>query len=417
VALPARLDRPARRRVLRTAAAAGQVVGLPVLSVLVSLLAVRNAGIDTWGAFVGAMVLVNLCAQVADFGSRDALVRAFSRGPGAVSVAWRAAAASRVPLLVVGPVVFIAAGNDPAAVVLMCAWLVGQFTARLHDALVAYRRAFAFSLGVEVTAVGLTLAAVVVSGRAVSVPLLLAAFAGSAWLRAAAMAARFPVLRPGAGWTASRAELRRSWPFFGLTFSGALQSRVDLYVVAALLPAPVLGTYQVLTSFVLLVQSLAGALLGPIVPALYRLSRAGVLRGTRRLALMGLGMATAGIAGTAIAMAWLYGLSVPPAALLAAWVAMLPVFAYLPLVHLAFRDGDERIVLAANLVGIGTAGVGAVLLVPSLGLTGAMLAAAVAQVVILGLHLVRTMRRPERAAGPGAAGGRSMEVVDALPDL
>jgi O-antigen/teichoic acid export membrane protein len=173
----------------------------------------------------------------------------------------------------------------------------------------------------------------------------------------------------------------------------------------------------VLTSFVLLVQSLAGALLGPIVPALYRLSRAGVLRGTRRLALVGLGVATAGIAGTAIAMTWLYGLSVPPGALFAAWVAMLPVFAYLPLVHLAFREGDEWIVLTANLAGVGAAGVGAVLLAPSLGLTGAMLAAAVAQVVILGLHLVRTVRRPERAGPAGPAGVASMERVDALPDV
>lgn len=389
-------------------------MGLPVLSVLVSLLAIRNAGVDTWGAFVGAMVLVNLCAQVADFGSRDALVRAFSREPGAMTVAWRTAAASRVPLLVVGPIVFVIAGSEPVAVALMVMWLLGQFTARLHDGLVAYRRAFAYSLGVEVSAVGLTLAAVALSGRAISVTLLLAAFTIAAWLRAAAMIRRFDALRPGPGWVASWAELRRSWPFFGLTFSGAVQSRVDLYVVAALLPAPMLGTYQVLTSFVLLGQSLAGALLGPIVPALYRLSRSGVLRGTRRLAFAGLAVATLGIAGTSVALDRLYGLSVPPGGLLAAWVAMLPAFAYLPLVHLAFRDGDERIVLAANLAGLGVAGVGALVLVPVLGLTGAMLASAAAQVAILALHLVRTVRRPD---GSVAAGDPAMELLDALPDV
>src|SRR5207244_10661759 len=62
---------------------------------------------------------------------------------------------------------------------------------------------------------------------------------------------------------------------------------------------------------------------------------------------------------------WLYHLAVPPAALFAAWVAMVPVYAYLPLIHLAFRDGDEWIVLAANLVGIAVAGPGAVLLARS----------------------------------------------------
>jgi O-antigen/teichoic acid export membrane protein len=299
-------------------------------------------------------------------------------------------------------------------VALLTAWLLCQFTARMHDALVSYRRAFAFSLGVEVAAVGMTLAIVAVSGAAISVPLLLVAFTLAAWLRAIAMAARFDVLRPGPGWRASRGELRRSWPFFGLTFSGALQSRIDLYVVAALLPDPVVGTYQVLTSFVLLVQSLAGALLGPIVPALYRLSRAGVRRGARRLGLAGLGVATAGIAVTWLAMTWLYHVDLPPGALLAAWIAMLPVYGYLPLIHLAFRDGDERIVLAANLAGIAVAGAGAVLLAPSLGLTGAMLAAAAAQVAILVLHVIRTARSPDAGV---ATADPTMELAHALPDL
>ena len=49
---------------------------------------------------------------------------------------------------------------------------------------------------------------------------------------------------------------------------------------------------------------------------------------------------SAGILGTWVVITWLYHLAVPPAALFAAWVAMVPVYAYLPLIHLAFRDGD-----------------------------------------------------------------------------
>jgi len=408
------LDRPARRRLVRTAAAVGQTIGLPAASVMVSLLAVRAAGIDTWGAFVGAMVLVQLSAQVADFGSRDALVRAFSREPGAVTTRWRAAATSRAPLLVLGPVVFLAAGNDAIRVGLLSAWLLAMFVARLHDGMVAYRRAFGFALAVEAVVVCLTLSVVIVAGSALSVTGLVAAYTATAWLRAIAMTARFEVLRPGTGWHGSVAELRRSWPFFGLTFSGALQSRVDLYVVAALLPDPVLGTYQVLTNFVLLVQSLAGALVGPIVPALYRLTRAGVLSGARRLAGLGVAVTFVGVVGTWVSITFLYHLSVEPAALVAAWIAMLPVFAYLPLIHLAFREGDERIVLGANLAGIAVAGLGAVALAPALGVTGAMAAAALAQVAILGIHVVRTRRRVVTRATPVE---ERLEVARALPDL
>lgn len=415
---PGPLDKPARRRLLRTGAAVGQTIGLPAASVVVSLLAVRGAGIDAWGAVVGAMVLVQLAAQIADFGSRDALVRAFSRDPGAVGERWRGAAASRTPLLLLGPALFLASGNDPAHVALLCAWLIALFVSRLHDGVVAYRRSFGFALGVEVAAVALTLTTVVAAGAALTVTVLLAAFTAAAWLRAIAMTARFEVLRPGPGWHGSSTELRRSWPFFGLTFSGALQSRVDLYVVAALLPDPVLGTYQVLTNLVLLVQSLAGALLGPIVPALYRLSRAGVLAGARRLSLLGVAVTAAGVTGTWATVTYLYHLGMEPASLAAAWVAMLPVFAYLPLIHLAFREGAERIVLAANLAGIGVAGLGTVALAPALGVTGAIAAAALAQVMILGIHVART-RRWVAPAGVAALPGADerFEVAGALPDL
>lgn len=394
----------------------GQTIGLPAASVLISLLAVRSAGIEVWGAFVGAMVLVQLCAQVADFGSRDALVRAFSREPGAVAARWRVAAVSRLPLLVLGPIMFLAAGNDPVLVGLLCAWLLALFVARLHDGVVAYRRAFGFALGVEGAAIALTLAVVLLTGAELSVTTLVVAYTLAAWIRALALSARFGVLRPGPGWRWSVMELRRSWPFFGLTFSGALQSRVDLYVVAVLLPDPVLGTYQVLTTLVLLVQSLSGALLGPIVPALYRLPRPGVLRGARRLAAVGALVATAGITGTWVAMTWLYHLPVEAATLAAAWLTMLPVFAYLPLIHLAFRDGDERTVLGANLAGIIVAGVGAIVLAPPFGVTGAMAAAAMAQLAILALHVTRTRRRASGVDDPGPTDERE-EVVHALPDL
>ena len=371
---------------------------------LVSLVAVRTAGIEAWGAFVGAMVLVHLCAQIADFGSRDALVRAFAGDPAGVRRSWRTAFSARAPLLLLGPLVFLASGNDLWTAGLLCGWMTGLFVSRLHDGVVAFRRAFGFALWVEVAVVALTLAAVMGAGSSLSVTGLLAVFTVAAWVRALAVTARFDVLRPGPGWHwSSSRDLRRSWPFFGLGFSGAVQSRVDLYVVAALLPAPVLGTYQVLTGFVLLVQSLSGALLGPIVPALYRLGRPGVLRGARRLAAAGLVGSSAGALGAWVAMTRLYHLEVQPAAIVVAWLAMLPVYAYSPLVHLAFREGDERIVLASNVAGIAVAGGGTMLLAPALGIVGAMAAAAAAQAVILALHVARTLRRSAEVRSPAAA--------------
>jgi O-antigen/teichoic acid export membrane protein len=385
---------------VRVAAAATHGLSVPVITVVVSLTAVRNVGVETWGAFVGAMILVQLSAQLADFGSRDALLPAFSRRPAGVARTWRGAVASRIPLLAIGPLVFLAAGNDPWRVLVLTAWLVALFLCRLHDGLVTYHRAFGFAVAMEIVAAIATLGVVVAVGAGLGVDLLLGTFAAVAWLRAVALGTRFGLLRAGPGWNASAGELRRSWPFFGLTFSGAIQSRVDLYVVAALSSAAQLGTYQVLTAIVLLVQSLAGALLAPVVPALHRLPRAGVLRGARRMAVVGCALATAGTVGLWLLMTSLFRLPVDAPTLAAAWLAMAPAYAYVALVQLAFREGDERAVLWVTLAGVAVAGLGAALTVPVMGLTGAILSAAVAQVGILAFHALRARSRGDRSVSP-----------------
>jgi O-antigen/teichoic acid export membrane protein len=365
------------------------------------------------------MIVVQLAAQVADFGSRDALVRDLSRAPGRWAEAWRTGVASRVPLLAAGSALFWWLTGDPVRAGLLSAWLVALFLARVHEALVAYRRRFATGLVIDLGAAGATLGLLLVAGAGVTPDALLALFTVTAVARASAYALAFPCLRLGPGWALHLPVLRRAWPFFALTFSGALQSRVDLYVVAAVLPAAAVGQYQVLASCVLLAQSLAGALLNPVVPALYRATRAFVVAGVRRLLRIGILVATCGIAGVATLVSWLYQVPVSAGLLVGAWLAIAAAFAYLPLVYLAFREGGERVVVGANLVGIGVSGSLALLLAPVFGLAGAMAGAAAGQLAILGVHLWRTRRARPAEAGAQAmpSGVRIVEPRDALPDV
>ena len=242
--------RPLRRRhLVRTAASIGQTAA-PAASAIISLLAVQAAGIAVWGQFVAALVLVRLWAQVANFGSREYLLRALSREPGALTERWQRNVVSRLPLLVPGPLLFLALGADPARAAAMTAWLVASYVAQSHDAVVAFRRAFGFALGAELVSIAVTVGAIVAVGPGLTADGLIVISALVAVLKAGAMVVRFRVLdaaivrlRP------ELAELRGSWPFFALTFSGAIQSRVDLYVVAALLPAVAVGQYALLTNF------------------------------------------------------------------------------------------------------------------------------------------------------------------------
>ena len=398
-----------RGRLARTAWSVGNGLALPATGALVSLAAVRVAGVETWGGLVGAMLLVQLTAQIADLGSRDALVRAFSRDPASIRATWQTNVTSRAVLLALGPVAFLAAGVPPERAAWMTAWLVALYVARSHEALVAYRRRFGFAVGLELAATAATVGAVLWFGPALGVDGLVVVFAVIALGRAAATVVAFGLFRPWA-WSGrfDIAELRRCVPFFALTFSGALGSRIDLYVVAALLSAADLGRYQVLTGLVLLIQALAPAVIAPVLPVLYR---AGGRIGDRiaaRLIVVGVPLTASGIVGAWLVLVWLYGIELPPSVLIAAWLATLPVFAYLPLVYRAYRDGRERTVVLANVGGIGVTLFGTVMLAPTMGIGGAMLAAAAGQLTVGGVLVVarpRAAPSDHRVEAPSALPG------------
>ena len=385
--------RTGRRRLLRRTATSVAQASTPLATAAISLLAVRVAGVATWGAFLAALIIVRLAAQVANFGVRDHLLRDFSRAPGSLAEAWRRNVGGRSWLLLPGPVLFVATGAPPERVAVMTAWLVAIFVAQSYDPIVAYRRAFGVTLALEVVATAVTCLAILILGGGLTADALIAVSAGVAIARAVALAARFGGLglgriRPGL----DLGELRAGGPFFALTFSGAIGSRVDLYVVAAVLAPAELGTYGLLTNFVLLVQSMAGALLAPIVPPLYRLARRGVVTGAVRLLAVGVPLTLLGTIGTWLCLRSLYGVEVGPVAIGAAWLAMLPCYLYLPLVYLLFREGRAGAVVAVNLLGIVVAGIGTAVLAPPLGIAGAMLAAAGAQVAIATGHVVLVLR-------------------------
>jgi O-antigen/teichoic acid export membrane protein len=402
--------RPAQRRLLRRTAASVAQASTPLATAAISLLAIRVADVATWGAFLGALIVVRLAAQVANFGVRDQLLRAFSRAPGSLPETWRRSMAARSWLLLPGPALFVVTGSPLDRAVLMTAWLVAIFVAQSYDPIVAYRRAFGVALGLELLGTAATCLAIVLIGSGLTADALIAVSTGVAIARAVALAARFrglglSRLRP----TMDFDELRAGWPFFALAFSGAIGSRVDLYVVAAVLPPAALGSYGLLTNFVLLIQSMAVALIAPIVPPLYRLARRLVLTGAVRLLAIGLPVTLAGTAATWLGLRWLYGVEVGPVALAAAWLAMLPCYLYLPLVHLQFREGRARAVILVNLLGIVVAAVGALVLAPALEIAGAMLAAAGAQIAVAAAHIVLVLRQAPLA--------RAAPTTDALPGV
>jgi hypothetical protein len=135
-------------------------LGVPLLNVLVALLVVRLASVERWGEVVPLLLGVQLAAHVAGWGQKEYLLRAFSRAPAQLAAAWQTSLLTRLPLLALAGVLAALLGLPAHQWGLVLLWLLGLVLAQAHEPLVAYRRAFGLALAIDLTTLGLLLAAI-----------------------------------------------------------------------------------------------------------------------------------------------------------------------------------------------------------------------------------------------------------------
>lgn len=400
-----------KRRAALIAANSFNSLLVPVFGIVVSLLVVRLASVELWGAFVDVMIWVQLAAMVVGWGSKEYLLRAFSRQPAQIPALWQANLVTRLALLL--PVgLSLALLGWPAALWLQAlAWLAALFVAGSHDAVVVYRRAFVLAAGIELAATALTVGGVLAMRAGLTVETLTAIFGLAAALRAVALSIAFRgdvwtgffALCRGAGrrlW--QPANLRQAFPFFALGLSGMLQSRIDLYSVNFFLTPQDVGAYQVFSSFLLYVQSLAAFILTPFLKGVFRLGYDAIARVSARLFLFGLL-----IIGPALLLIWgiltfLYHLPLPALFYILGALYVLPIYYYLPTIYALYKAERQGAVLAVNLCGLAANLALNSVLLPRVGLVGAILSATVVRWGVFSFYLVlgRTLRSRHAPALP-----------------
>lgn len=361
----------------------------PLFSPVVSVLVVRLAanpptGAALWGQYVSVLVVAQLLSHIVVWGNKDFLLREFARSPASIAAAWQTSLFTRLALLAVAAVALAFFGYGPARWLLVALLAVVLALAQAFEVFVLYRRDFVFGLGVEVLTVSLLALPVVVLRSALTLDTLLLTFIAAnlveagvyAWRYRAEIGAR-RVGRFDLGW------LRRAWPFFLLGFSGLLQSRVDVYAVAARLTPEALGHYQIYSNLMIYLQSVAAFVLVPFVKSLYRLSYRALLGLSLKLGLVGLACVAVGIPVAAFVLRYVYALDFPPAFLAAGALFVLPIYFYLPVIYALFKADKALWVVAANGVGILINLALTVWWLPPLGALGAAWASAATQWALL----------------------------------
>lgn len=377
-----------RRRIASVALNTTQNLLTPVLHITISALVVRLASQAMWGEFVTWIITVQLVANILAWGNKEYLLRQFSHHPHQMSALWWSAFLPRlfVLCLICPPLVLVERGW------LFAVWLIPSFIAQSFDVMIVYRKHFAFAVLTElgITA-GIGMALVMLD--VITLNRLFALFIIGAWCKALMYTARYTALirqsHPQRG--EGMAYFRRALPFFLLGLSGMLASRIDLYTLSAIASKRDVAAYQVAINLLLYLQASANYILIPFVKTLYRLDRVIIQKIVARLFMLGCLIVPVAVVAMTVLIAWVYNLSYPPAFWWVAGLFALPIFAYLPIIHWLYGQEAQMFVLWVNLIGAGCNAILNLMLIPSLGITGALTASAICQWGMLIIYLFRNL--------------------------
>jgi O-antigen/teichoic acid export membrane protein len=357
---------------------------VPITGVLVSLGVVRLSSVELWGEVVRLMLIVHLAAHIIGWGNKEYFLRTFARAPTQIAECWQSNILSRSLLLVAAVPAAMLLPFEPAILIGMVAWCAATALVQAHEALIIYRRDFIFSASVQIAVVALSLAAIVLWRRELTVLHLVGIFTLSAGLRALALLLRhrrytLTATRP----RPAMHHLVEALPFFLLGLNGLLNSRIDLYCVSYYLAAEPVGQYQVFMNFMLQLQALAGFVLIPMVKAVYRLPAPSIHKVSAQLFLLGLIAVAVALPVIYWLLVRVYGFLVSPYLILWGGLFALPIYRNLPIIYQLYSKNVPAFVAVATAVGTLVSLVLNIILLPRVGLVGAIMASATTQWLLL----------------------------------
>lgn len=375
---------------------------LPVLNISVSLLVIRFASVDLWGKFVYILIIVNLTNHILMWGNKDYLLKEFSKSPGQIAEVWQSCLKSRSIMLLFFIPVLLFFSFPPTTKILIFLWVFFSFVYNSFDVVIVYRQKFAFSVLMEISVLGLLLASVTVFHNSLNVDLLLMLFATATMAKLLILAFYFQ--HDLFSSYLAKFDLQiilSSLPFFLLGLSGMLQSKIDLYSVAYFLNEKEVGSYQVIINLFIYMQTFSYVILIPFIRNVYRLPFDKVQKLSKRLFAAGIAFSVPGLIVIYFVLTLLYQIEISIAFSIWGGLFILPIFYYLPKIYTLFKNDYQNKVVLINVFGILANLILNIILIPDLGMIGAIAASASAQWSMMFAYLFyeRSLVQKTYAAG------------------
>ena len=253
-------------------------LSISLSNLLISYLVIFITSPEFWGSFVYVIITFDIAFNVISWGNRPYLIREYSLYPKDISKRWQDSFLYRTILLLIFIVIILLLGYSPQITSSLIIWEIARFIYQSLDAMIQYYRDFPCSIFIEFT----ILARIIIPVLMLIVDLYLSKVhiiyiisVGCKVINDLLYYRKTILKKFKIDFNIKNIVdyYGTSFPFLLLTFSGMLQTRMDLYIVAVFLSKAEVGKYQVLVGFLIFSQYIGSLFLSPFARNIFRLSR------------------------------------------------------------------------------------------------------------------------------------------------
>ena len=345
---------------------------VPISNIVVSILVVRWFSKGLWGAYVAHLLVVSLFLTVINWGSKDYLLKTFSKHPHAIAEHLMGSISGKCLLAIVVTILlyFIPLGGLHKNLIIIFVWI--KMGSQFFESLNIFRRLFlpvailessvvlAIILGlnfIDITLERLLLFFIIADG---------CKLVGYSWLNRQYFRSVLPI-------STVKGFFRASFPFFLLTGFSLAASRADLYLLGLWEEAGTLAQYQILVNFIQYAHLFATAIMIPFLGNIFRLRFQSILQLEQQFLYLGLLLAVFLTSGIYLVTYYLYQFDLSITVILLIYLNIVVFYFYFLRIPAGFSFNKmwSVIIVMACMGGMNL--ILGILIIPTLGMIGGLL--------------------------------------------
>ncbi len=359
-------------------------VVIPVFSLIFSAIIIRIHTPALWGEITAYVLMMMVTNRLISWGHKEFLLKTFSIRPKDIAAIWQKNVFSRAFLAVIASLGLLLFFREFESWASLTFFIVGIFFYRAFDPVTIYLKQFKAALIIEVIGFLGVLAGILIYQQDLTALLYLRMLAASYMIKSLIYIYLYRKdLLPANYFAFNLLQLRQASPYLILTFIGLFGNQINSYSLAILGDDDQLGRFQVLFILFMYVRNGAYFILQPFLKNLLRVNKKTHTAIIRKIFPLGIFLSVLGGVAIAILFPIVYAFGFSWEIYAVGVLYAIPYYLFAVKSINLIKNSQERLLVIIGLISILTNLVLDVILIPSMGITGALIAAAVGQWVIL----------------------------------